>query len=148
MHDRVDLESWSAAAMNAADGSSQTLARAFLLIAGTVFSLTIALPLFLAPLAWAKRFRWTLPADQGLTIYFGRCLGAVGIAVAALSLRAARDPAAHLEIFELLAVICALLTVVHAWGAIRRMQPWTETVEIGLYALATVAAVWLRSQLG
>ena len=148
MQARVDLEIWSAAAMTTVDGSSQTLARVFLLVAGTVFSITIALPLFLAPLWWAKRFRWTLPADPSLTIYFGRCLGAVGIAIAALSLRAARDPAAHLEIFELLAVIGALLTVVHAWGAIRRSQPWTETVEIGLYALTTVAAVWLRSLLG
>ncbi|TMQ10514.1 MAG: hypothetical protein E6J90_31990 [Deltaproteobacteria bacterium] len=124
------------------------MARAFLLIAGTIFLLIVALPLFLAPLAWAKRFLWTLPEEHALTIYFGRCLGATGIAVAGLALRAAADPAAHLEVFDLIAISGALLTVVHVWGAIRRIQPWIETVEIGLYLAATVASVWLRLTLG
>jgi hypothetical protein len=33
---------------------------------------------------------------------------------------------------------------VHLWGALRRMQPWTETAEIALYALVTGIALWIR----
>lgn len=134
--------------MSVAAGSSQMVARVFLLVSAPIFLLVIALPLFFAPLAWAKRFRWTLPEENALTIYLGRCLGAVGIVVAALALRAAGDPMAHLEVFDLLALSSALLAVVHLWGAIRRRQPWTENVEIGIYALGAVAAVWLRLMLG
>jgi hypothetical protein len=38
----------------------------------------------------------------------------------------------------------ALLTVAHVWGALTRRQPWTETVEIALYAGLTALFVWLR----
>jgi len=40
-------------------------------------TLFFALPIFIAPLAWARAMRWAIPEQQHLTIYFGRCLGAV-----------------------------------------------------------------------
>jgi hypothetical protein len=110
----------------------------FLLVAATGFGLVYALPLVVAPLWWAKIFRWKVPEDTALTAYFGRCLGGVALAVVALCYWTAPRPVASL--FDLIAVIGALMTVVHVWGAIKRTQPLVETAEIPLFlALAVVA---------
>ena len=53
-------------------------------------------------------------------------------------------PFASCEIFELIAIIGALMVGVHAWGALRRAQPWTEDSEIPLYALLGGLALYLR----
>ena len=99
------------------------------------------LPLFLAPLKWAKRLRWRLPEDTDLAVYWGRSLGAVAIALGLGGLWAARDPWRHRIIFKIVAVVAALLAGVHVRGAIERKQPWTETAEIGLWAAMTIAAI-------
>ena len=46
---------------------------ATLMIVTTLF---FALPIFVAPIAWARLMRWRIPEHQHLAIYFGRCLGA------------------------------------------------------------------------
>ena len=113
----------------------------FLWIAAIGFLAAFALPLTFVPLAWARVFRWRVPAETHLAIYFGRCVGALATTITAFALRAAPDPAAHRYMFELIAVACGLMTMIHIWGAIRRIQPWTETAEIALYA-ATTAFAW------
>src|SRR5689334_12308411 len=127
--------------------STHRLASWFLLIGSGFFLVVFALPLFLAPLRWARAMRWTLPAERDLAVYLGRCLGAVAIALTLAGLRAAPDPARHAALIELFAAAGALLTVVHVWGAIKRTQPWTETAEIGLYAGVTALAVVVRTGL-
>jgi hypothetical protein len=79
LHDAPGDRETAGGAMNAAGSASHPLAQGFLIAAATIFFLGYALPLFVVPLAWAKWFRWKLPAEPALTIYFGRCLGAVGI---------------------------------------------------------------------
>jgi hypothetical protein len=116
---------------------------AFLYGTGAAFLLAFALPLFLSPLAWARRFLWTIPEDTRLTVYFGRCLGAVAVALVAACFHAAADPVRHSVVLLTLAVAGFLLTLVHVWGAIQRTQPWTETAEIALYGGLTVALVWM-----
>ncbi len=116
----------------------------FLWTLAGVFLICFALPLLLAPIAWARVFRWPQPAADHLTLYFGRCLGAVALAIVAICFRAAPRASAHALLFELLAAAGALLALVHVWGAIRKQQPWTETVEIVLYAGAAAAAWALR----
>jgi hypothetical protein len=111
----------------------------FLWILGAVFLLAFALPLLVAPLRWARVFRWRLPADTDLTEYFGRCLGGVATAVLWACVRAAPEPARHRLLFELLLGIAGTMCFVHVLGAVRRRQPWTETAEIALYAGAGVA---------
>ncbi|WP_424534041.1 hypothetical protein ACOZ38_27450 [Sphaerisporangium viridialbum] len=121
------------------------LASWFLIVSGTGFLAVYALPLLLAPLRWARWFRWEAAASPtDLTVYFGRCLGAVALAVTWVALAAAPDPEHHLIVFDLIAVACALQTLIHVHGAVRRIQPWTETVEIGLYAVLCGAAVAIR----
>jgi hypothetical protein len=48
-------------------------AQAYLLILMIVTTIVFALPIFVAPLAWARWFRWRLPGETDLAVYFGRC---------------------------------------------------------------------------
>lgn len=115
---------------------------AYLVAAGATGLLAFAIPLFLSPLRWASRLRWRVPDDTDLTVYLGRSLGAVAIALSAGALRAARRPEEHRVIFEMGFLTGALLTAVHVWGALLRRQPWTETAEIALWsAMAAGAAL-------
>ena len=118
--------------------------RTFLLIVAAVFIPVFALPLFSDPVWWAERFGWDTDGPRDLVVYFGRCLGAVALAIAILALRAARDPAAHRWLFDLLAGAAALLAVVHLRGAIEDAQPLIEHLETAGYAAFAVAALACR----
>ena len=116
-------------------------AQAFLLVFGIVAGLTFSLPIFFAPIAWAKAFRWSIPDDTDLAVYFGRCLGAFILIINVFVLRAALTGDGLTQIFLLLVPILAVMTVVHIWGAIQRIQPITETIEIGFYFAMLVLAL-------
>ena len=118
----------------------------YLLLSAAAFAVVFVVPLFAVPLRWAKAFRWSVPADNELAIYFGSCLGAAGIGIVVAMVRAAREPAAHPVVFEILIVTGALLTIVHVVGALRRKWPWTETAEIPFWAAsAIIPALMYRS---
>lgn len=124
------------------------LAGWFLLLTGGGFFLFYALPLLLVPLRWARVFRWEVgAAAPNLTLYFGRCLGAVAVAITLMMLRAAADPRGHRIVLELTAAVAGLMTGLHIYGAVRRVQPWTEDAEILLYGAVLVLSLWLRSTL-
>jgi hypothetical protein len=115
---------------------------AFLLGAGTTGLLAFGIPLFLSPLRWARALRWRVPADTDLTVYLGRSLGAVAVALSTGALRAARRPEEQRTMVEVGLLTGALLTAVHVWGALLRRQPWTETAEIAFWsAMAAGAAL-------
>jgi len=116
-------------------------AQAFLLVLLLVTSAAFALPIFLAPLAWARRLGWRVPEDTDLVIYFGRCLGAFIIVVELLMLRAALTGTGLVFTFQVLIAVAVLMTVVHIWGAVQRIQPVSETLEIGMYAGLGILAV-------
>ncbi len=40
------------------------------------------------------------------------------------------------------------MTGLHVYGAVQRVQPWTETAEIVVHAALGILAGWLRSGLG
>lgn len=109
-------------------------AQTYLLVLAISTSLVFALPIFLFPLTWARLMQWRIPQDIDLAVYFGRCLGAFILIVEGLMLRAALTGEALQTIFEVLAAVAAFMVVVHVHGALRRIQPWTETLEIGFYA--------------
>jgi hypothetical protein len=116
----------------------------FLRIAGGVFLVSYALPLLLAPLAWARVLRWRIPSEADLTVYFGRCVGGVATSVCLACFVAATDPAGNRLLFDLIAAIGVAMVGVHAWGAVRRTQPWTETAEIPLYLGLAALALHFR----
>jgi uncharacterized membrane protein YsdA (DUF1294 family) len=109
-------------------------AQAFLLVLMLLTSAAFALPIFLAPLTWARRLGWRVPEDTDLAIYFGRCLGAFILVVELLMLRAVLTGTGLVFTFQVLIAVAVLMTVVHIWGAVQRIQPVSETLEIGMYA--------------
>jgi hypothetical protein len=129
---------------------SHPLGSWFLLVSSILFAVLYALPLFFVPLTWARWFTWRVPGaekDTHLAIYFGRCVGACALGVIFVACRAIPDPRGNRVVFDLIGGICGLMTVVHIWGAIRRIQPWTETVETAFYAVVTGVCLWIRSTL-
>jgi hypothetical protein len=116
-------------------------AQAFLFVLTIVTSAAFALPIFLAPLAWARRFGWRIPEHTDLAVYFGRCLGAFILIVELLMLRAALTGIGLVFTFQVLFAVSVLMTIVHIWGALLRIQPISETLEIGMYSGLGLLAV-------
>lgn len=110
-------------------------AQTYLLILtiGTFFAFTLLL--FFKPLLWAKIFLWKLPEETDLTIYFGRCLGAFALVTNAMFLQASLTGFGVVVMLQFFTLFCGLMVIVHVWGAIKGIQPITETLEIGLWVL-------------
>jgi hypothetical protein len=116
-------------------------AQMYLLVLMAATTAVFALPIFLVPLKWARWFGWTIPQQTDLAVYFGRCLGAFILIVELLMLRAAVSGTGLIFTFQVLLAVSAFMIVVHAWGALLRIQPISETLEIGMYgglALLTI----------
>jgi CBS-domain-containing membrane protein len=119
-------------------------ASGFLLVVALVAVLTLGLPMLVAPLTWASWLRWPIPeAPEGrhLSIYFGRCLGAVICVQAAVVLGQASERSVQPVLFGLLIGNFALMVAVHVWGALRETQPLSETIETGAWAVLLVLAI-------
>lgn len=121
-----------------------TVVSLFLFSSVAFFALVFGIPLLLAPVAWARAFRWRIPADLHLTGYFGRCLGACALGLLYVMGQGALHPELAPLALELTAVAGILLTAVHVRGALLREQPWTEDAEILLYLAAAALAIALR----
>src|SRR3990167_5006827 len=105
----------------------------YLLVLTFVTTLAFALPIFLVPLTWARLMGWRIPTQTDLAVYFGRCLGAFILILEAMMLRAALTGEAIHAVFEILLAVAVMMIVVHIYGALRRIQPLSETLEIGFY---------------
>lgn len=124
-------------------GSLAPHAQTFLLALGALTLILFSIPIAFAPLFWARRVGWEIPFERDLTIYFGRCLGAFALILNFFMLRAALTGEALTPTFELMAMVWAMMIVVHIVGAIQRVQPIIETLEIGFWiALALLTALF------
>ncbi|WP_448205855.1 hypothetical protein [Azospirillum sp. sgz302134] len=101
-----------------------------------------ALPIFVAPLTWARLMMWRVPDDRDLAVYFGRCLGAFILIVELLMLRAVTTGTGLSYVFDVLFCVYGFMLIIHIHGAIRRIQPITETLEIGLWAVLLLLNTW------
>jgi hypothetical protein len=119
-------------------------ARSFLLVGGLVFLVAFAVPLLLDPYGWARAFGWETGSETDVGLYFGRCLGAAGTAIAVQALLASRAPERHRSLFTLIALTTALVALVHLRGLIEDRQPLVEHLETAGYALACALALWCR----
>ncbi len=109
-------------------------AQQYLLLLTLLTTLFFALPIFCIPMIWARLMGWQTPAHTDLTVYFGRCLGAFILIVEGLMLRSALTGEAIHTVFEVLAAVAVMMVIVHVYGALRRIQPLSETLEIGFYS--------------
>jgi len=110
----------------------------YLIIAGVATLLAFGLPLALVPFRWAKVFRWEIPQQGNLAEFLGRSLGAMLVVVAIFSLIAARIPAVQPFFFNFVLVTFAAMLCLHVYGAIRKVQPITETYEIILWVILLI----------
>jgi hypothetical protein len=108
-------------------------AGAYLMVSSCVALLVFGLPMMLWPLQWARVLGWQATPQDHLAIYFGRCLGMVASAVSIVGIAAFGYPALWPAFFNLGLLIFLANTFVHAWGALRRIQPLSETLEIPLW---------------
>ena len=116
---------------------AQTFLATFVLVTSVVF----VAPLTLAPMTWARLFQWRLPTDPDLAYYFGRCLGALALSVEYFLWQGSRNPIIAPIAIGALGLFCAIMVAVHIDGAIRKIQPWTETAEIAFWSAAAAACV-------
>ncbi|MEH6550737.1 MAG: hypothetical protein V7744_12185 [Pseudomonadales bacterium] len=113
-------------------------AQTYLLVFVVSTSLFFALPIFFKPIEWAKLMAWNIPEDTDLAVYFGRCLGAFILVVELVALRAALTGEGLVFAFEILVLVFSFMLVVHIYGALRKIQPITETLENILWVILLV----------
>jgi hypothetical protein len=99
------------------------------------------LPLLLVPMRWARLFRWEIPQPKELATFLGRSVGVFIIVVAVFAFRAANIPAVQPFFFNMLAWILIGSILIHIYGALRKAQPITETVEILVWFLLLFATM-------
>ena len=116
-------------------GIWQAYAAPYLVVAGAAMLLAFGIPLLVAPMAWARLFRWEIPPPGQLPVFFGRSLGLFICAVGAYAFRVAAIPPAQPFFFELMLWLFAGMIGLHVYGAVKRAQPITETIEIALWVV-------------
>ncbi len=72
---------------------------------------------------------WEIPQETDLAVYFGRCLGAFICIVELIAFRAALTGESVALAFDVLIAVFCFMLVVHIYGAIKKIQPITETLE-------------------
>jgi hypothetical protein len=118
-------------------GSWSNYCSTFLVGLPVLILVAFALPMLFAPLSWAKTIGFSLPEQTDLAVYFGRSLGVAAIGICVICLLASRTPAAQPIVVDGLLVISGLYVITHIHGAIRKIQPLAETLEIGFWAALT-----------
>lgn len=105
----------------------------YLLIFSISTAILFSAPLFFNPIQWARIMRWTIPSHTHLAIYFGRCLGALALVINLIVVQVALKGEGVAIVFQGLNLLLVLMVGVHIYGAIKRIQPITETLEIGFW---------------
>jgi hypothetical protein len=119
-------------------GVWQSYSDIFLYVVGIAMFVAFGIPLTLVPLRWARVFRWEVPQPENLTVFLGRSLGIFISVLAIFAIKATNQPAAKPFYFDLILWIVAAMTILHVYGAVKKTQPITETVEIALWVVLFV----------
>jgi hypothetical protein len=97
------------------------------------------LPLLFVPISWARLFRWEIPQSKDLAAFLGRSVGVFICVIAVFAFRAATIPAVQPFFFDMLLGTLIGSILIHVYGALRKAQPITETVEILVWFLLLFA---------
>ena len=112
----------------------------YVISVGTI--LLFGLPLLIAPIQWAKVLKWTIPDHQHLAIYFGRCLGGIICVMAFYGFMSTLDPGTMKFFFDFILLNFIAMVLIHVYGAMKKIQPKSETIEI-IYWLFLVVVTLL-----
>ena len=110
-------------------GSLSEFSGTYLQALGLGSIVLLGVPLVVAPLSWARVLRWPLPAETRLAVYLGRCLGSVICVLSVFAFVAAATPAVQPFFFQIVLANVVLMVAVHTWGAARKIQPMSESLE-------------------
>ena len=122
-------------------GIWQSHADIFLIVAGVAMLVCFGLPLLFVPLRWARLFRWEVPQQDKLVVFLGRSMGIFISIMAVFAFKAAQNPSARPFLFDLMLWIFGGMIVLHVYGAVRKAQPITETIEIALWVLLSLVTL-------
>lgn len=122
-------------------------ARLFFAVTGAL-GLAMSVPIAIVPLRWAGWLAWRVPSshhpdERDLTVYFARCLGALGAAYAITALYASTRSEPPLVLLGFATLMGVGLTIAHVAGALEQRQPPLETAEIGVYGALSLWGVSL-----
>jgi hypothetical protein len=113
----------------------------YLMVAGVAMLAAFGLPLMLVPMGWARVFRWDVSQPGNLVIFLGRSLGVFLSVLAIYAFKVSQTPSAMPFYYELMLWLFGGMILLHVYGAIRKTQPVTETLEIGLWILLTLVTL-------
>ena len=113
----------------------------YLIVAGVAMLLFFGLPLTFVPLQWAKVFRWDTSHPGNWAIFMGRSLGILIAVIAIYAIKVSQTPSAMPFYFELMLWTFVGMILLHIYGAIRKTQPITETIEIGLWIILSLVTL-------
>lgn len=116
-------------------GVWQSYSDVYLYVAGVAMLATFGIPLLVVPLRWARAFRWEVPQPENLVVFLGRSLGIIISLLAVFAFKVTSYPAAKPFFFDLMLWLFVAMIALHIYGAIRKTQPITETVEILLWVV-------------
>ena len=94
---------------------------------------TFGIPLLVVPLRWAHAFRWEVSQPEHLVVFLGRSLGIFISLLAVFAFKVAGSPAVKPFFFDLMLWLFVSMIALHIYGAVRKTQPITETIEIFLW---------------
>jgi hypothetical protein len=116
-------------------------AQTFMLVFAIVATVFFVIPMIFAPMFWARMLLWNIPEDTDLAVYSLRSLGSLGLAVLLVTFRSAITGEGLLIVYQLFVPFFLLMVLVHLYGAIRKIQPITETLEIGFWLVLLILAL-------
>lgn len=116
-------------------GIWQSYSDIYLYVAGVAMLATFGIPLLLVPLRWARFLLWEVPQPENLVVFLGRSLGIFISLMGVFAFKVTCSPAAKPFFFDLMLWLFLAMIALHAYGAIRKTQPITETVEILLWVV-------------
>ena len=113
----------------------------FLYVVGVAMLIGYGLPLTFVPLRWARFFGWKIPEENKLTVFLGQSLGVLLIIISIFGFLAPGMPQVMPFFFNIILSIIGLMTLLHAYGAVRKLQPKLETWEILLWVILFLLAL-------
>lgn len=116
-------------------GIWQSYSDVYLYVAGVAMLATFGIPLLVVPLRWARFLRWEVPQPENLVVFLGRSLGIFISLMAVFAFKVTSSPAAKPFFFDMMLWLFVAMIALHAYGAIRKTQPITETIEILLWVV-------------